>query len=215
MFPKDEQMWRSLGGVSKKMTLAFLALLMTGSVIALSRIQPPPSSKEAVVSPNETLAYSDALLIKLDVPELTKQAYTILVGAVEDARTLVVGTVISRAGALPYIITDYTVRVERYLKNSLGQESVVVRNRGGRIGNVTVWCSDQAPLTVAERVLLFLVKGVEDGVEMEYFVVLGGFQGKYAMINDKALCKDTDGTKEWSEPLRTLLEKIEVDLRES
>lgn len=133
------------------------------------------------------------IMIPISVEELTKTSDSIVIG-----RVISIGTILSTEIPVRYV----TIRVERYLKNDLGLDTLEVSVQGGSINNMTVWVEDQPSFEMDERVLLFLSK--RGGV----FYVNGLYQGKYRLENGQAINHDT--SRNTSE--RELLLKIQSAL---
>lgn len=115
---------------------------------------------------------TSALMVEKSVEELTFEADSILIGKVEkiesrwnEERTL--------------IYTYVTISVKQYAKAISSQEQVkeiIVKVRGGEVGDIGLKVSDTPEFRVGEEVFLFL--RMED---MPLFSVTGLFQGKYTI----------------------------------
>ena len=115
-----------------------------------------------------------ALMVEKDIEQLTQEADLILTGRVKsiesgwnEERTL--------------IYTYVTISVEEEAKALSGQEQVdeiIVRVRGGEVGDIGLRVSDTPQFREGEEVFLFL--RMED---MPLFSVTGLFQGKYTIEN--------------------------------
>ncbi|KKG14539.1 hypothetical protein EO98_06290 [Methanosarcina sp. 2.H.T.1A.6] len=77
--------------------------------------------------------------------------------------------------------------VDRYLKNSLPSEEVVVLVLGGMVGNLSPDVEDEPSFEPGEGVLLFLVEDTYPAtkdLEPGHFVVCRVFQGKFSLTED-------------------------------
>lgn len=79
------------------------------------------------------------------------------------------------------IYTDNIVKVDEYVLNPLAQETVIVRESGGRIGNQIWQDADSESLKVGDELLMFLkeYKGV--------YYPFGGPQSKYSIKGNEAI----------------------------
>ncbi len=75
--------------------------------------------------------------------------------------------------------TRYVVSVDRFVKGS-GNKSIVVKQTGGRLGNVRQVVEDDPQMVVGQRYLLYLAL-VPDGPYAGDYFVLGGPQGRFAV----------------------------------
>ena len=124
-----------------------------------------------------TVGCSADWLYLFSVEEMTQRADVILVGRVES---------ILHSPFLkdvPYMHRQVLVSVERYLKHFMESSNVTVIVEGATFGNRGYGISSDAPeFEEYERVLLFLIEGV-DG----FYEVLGDAQGKFTIVNDTAV----------------------------
>ncbi len=130
-----------------------------------------------------------ALVVQKDVEQLTQESDLIVMGEVRnmesrwnDDRTL--------------IYTYVTVFVSEYIKDDLalkqsnknGDQEIVVRISGGKVGDISLIVSDTPEFKEGEEVFLFLRKGNDLKASLN---VAGLFQGKYTvedgMIKNKVL----------------------------
>jgi hypothetical protein len=75
------------------------------------------------------------------------------------------------------IFTYVKVHVEERLKGDLTEDSVVIKHRGGEIGNIGLLVSDEPHFLLGERVEVFLKRD-----ETGYFSVVGGVDGKASLV---------------------------------
>lgn len=104
------------------------------------------------------------------------------------------------------IYRDVVISVDKYLKNSLSSNEVVVRVLGGTVGNLTLDVEDEPSFELGEDVLLYLVEDTYLATKVlgpEHFVICGCFQGKFSLTEDgKAVSKGE--TVELEEMLKLL-----------
>ena len=115
---------------------------------------------------------TSALMVRKNIEELTSQADSILIGKVERIE--------SRWNEEKTLIYTYvTISVSQYTKalSSAKQfEEIIVRVRGGEVGDVGLRVSDTPEFREGEEVFLFLKKE-----SLPLFSVAGLFQGKYSI----------------------------------
>jgi hypothetical protein len=135
---------------------------------------------------------TNALVIKMDTPELTEKAKQIVIGHVVNMQS---EWTQDRAKIFTYV----TVQVEEYVKGT-GNLEVTVKIPGGSVGDITLRVSDIPEFTVGEKVLLFLTDEYTD-----YCDLMGLFQGKYTIVENRVLEKDIE--------LEDFLNEIDFHLR--
>jgi hypothetical protein len=113
-----------------------------------------------------------AKLKPISLEELTDGADFILIGAVTNIQSLMVGE---------DIVTDMTVLVEQNIKDNIGAGAITVRKKGGTVGDDTLGVEDEARFARSQRVLLFLK--MSGGV----FEVFGRSLGKFTLENNQVL----------------------------
>lgn len=117
-------------------------------------------------------SHTSALMVRKSLEELTSQADSILIGKVEKIE--------SRWNEEKTIIYTYvTISVKEHTKALSGMaevKEVIVRVRGGEVGDVGLRVSDTPQFREGEEVLLFLKRE-----NMPLFSVTGLFQGKYSI----------------------------------
>jgi hypothetical protein len=125
------------------------------------------------------LVSCSAYYITLSIEELTEKADVILIGTVEEVFH----------PSAPKMYRQVTVSVERYLKNRLEADTVIVVARGATIGNITLWVEDQPEFQESERVLLFLRDDPSFLFEnpQGFYEVVGMVQGKFNIGSDSAI----------------------------
>jgi hypothetical protein len=85
------------------------------------------------------------------------------------------------------IYTDTTVSVDKYLKNPLLSNEVIVREIGGTVGNVNMKSDDEPSFKPGEKVLIYLSKDTNPDIKnigSEHFIVTGFFQGKFTLTDN-------------------------------
>lgn len=151
-----------------------------------------------IISQPKTITVS-GILVTMDVPELTKNSDTIVMGTVKKRLP-------SRWDRSdpeePVIYTDVIIEIEEYLKNPLDQREVTIQLLGGKVGNVNMEAMDEATLNLGEKVLLFLKKNKEGN-----FVVLGAMQGKYTIDEATGMAVNEDTARNL--PIKQLKTQIE------
>jgi hypothetical protein len=73
-----------------------------------------------------------------------------------ESNLVVVGTIINASGRITERITDYTLSVERYLKNDLHQGILHVTGIGKE--NSTLMVEDEPIFKIGDRVILYLMR---------------------------------------------------------
>jgi hypothetical protein len=102
---------------------------------------------------------------------------------IREAESIVLGTVVGQHSYWndenTLIYTDFTIRVEHQLKD-VGSDSLIIVNViGGEVDDVGLKVSNEASLTIGERILLFLKAA--DEIRMK---IIRGDQGKSTITND-------------------------------
>jgi len=120
-----------------------------------------------------------ALMAKMSVEDLTKEADVITIGDIKE--------VDSRWNLWRTEVHTYsTVSVEKYIKGT-GSETLTIITEGGTVGDSSVWVEDTPVFTKDEKVLVFLKKAGRE------FSVAGWAQGKYIVENEDV--RDISGEK--------------------
>ena len=104
--------------------------------------------------------------IKLDDPDLARISDAILTGRV-------ISIAYGRDPQVPYIYTYVTIEIDEHIKGLGRVTELVVKQLGGRIGDLAMVVYDQATFTVGEEVLLFLVERPRDGTAASHRPVAG------------------------------------------
>ena len=117
-----------------------------------------------------------AFVVPQSIEEMTEKADVILIGTVEEVLHV-------------RWHREVTVSVERYLKNSLKTETVIVIVRGATVGNATMWYEEQPEFQESERVLLFLRDDPSFLFEnpQGFYQVVNMDQGKFTVGSDSAI----------------------------
>ena len=119
-----------------------------------------------------------ALMQKISVEDLTKEADVIVIGDVKEVESV---------WSLPTIYTYSTLSAEKYIKGGEGQERLTIITQGGSKWGLTVWVEDTPVFTKNEKVLVFLKKAGHE------YSVAGWVQGKYIVENEEV--HDISGEK--------------------
>lgn len=118
-----------------------------------------------------------ALMVRKSIEELTSQADSILIGKVEKIE--------SRWNEERTMIYTYvTISVKQHTKTLSGMaevKEIIVRVRGGEVGDIGLRVSDTPEFRVGEEVFLFLKRE-----KLPLFSVTGLFQGKYTIEDGMA-----------------------------
>ncbi len=113
-----------------------------------------------------------ALMQKISVEDLTKEADVIVIGDIKDVESR------WSQGRTP-INTHVMLSVENYIKGGKGQETLTIITQGGSKWGFTVWVEDAPDFRKNEKVLVFLKKAGRE------FSVAGWAQGKYIVENEE------------------------------
>lgn len=127
-----------------------------------------PSQSTSSTNGINSSSVSSGMLIKMEISDLTAKAELIIIGTVEDL------TYQRDTGG--NIFTLVTVSVEQILKGEAG-ENIVIRVPGGTVDGQTLISEDAPEFKPGERVVLFLQQ------HEATYSVLGGFQGKFTIVN--------------------------------
>jgi hypothetical protein len=115
----------------------------------------------------------------METSELTEKAAQIVIGRVMDMKSV-------WNEDRNYIFTYVTVDVDGYIKGT-GENTVTVKIPGGAIGDIRLRVSDIPEFSDGEKVVLFLTDKYPDHSNL-----LGLYQGKYTIVDDRVLEKDAD-----------------------
>ena len=113
-----------------------------------------------------------ALVVRMSLEDLSREASSIVVGEVADAQSQWEGG---------NIYTYVTISVEHYVKGAGGKE-VTIKVPGGTVGDITQFVSDVPSFQIGERTLLFL--------KDEFFQIVGWHQGKFAIVNHEVMVEN-------------------------
>ncbi|MFQ6040114.1 MAG: FlgD immunoglobulin-like domain containing protein [Candidatus Poribacteria bacterium] len=111
-----------------------------------------------------------ALVVKMSLENLSREASSIVVGKVLDAQS---------QWEDGNIYTYVTVSIELYVKGA-GDREVTIKVLGGTVGDITEWVSDAPIFQVGEQTLLFLKDDA----------VVGRSQGKFAIVGRDVMVED-------------------------
>jgi len=166
----------------------------------------PPSRKEGETQPvppqENIIVYffpQGALMVYLNVTELTQLAETIVIGNITE---ILPSHSDPETGT---IYTDVIMNIEICMKISLNESTILVRTLGGTVGNVSMWTEDEIGFAEGERVLLFLGRTELYGNALH---VIGGHQGKYILQNGMAINKDPSRNTTSEELLKEMEEAM-------
>ena len=103
------------------------------------------------------------LILLLTVSLVTGSTAAILVAKTDqelynEHDVILIGTVIKAEGRLFERVTDYSIAVEKYLKNDLGPEVQLLAS-GKKDSNI--WVEDETIFEKGDRVLLYLIKNAD------------------------------------------------------
>ncbi|HID93591.1 MAG TPA: hypothetical protein EYP60_05795 [bacterium (Candidatus Stahlbacteria)] len=119
-----------------------------------------------------------ALMVKIPLAQLTKEANYIVIGKVKDMH--------SEWNADRTLIYTYvTISIKECIKGTLNKKTITVRHIGGIVDNIGMWQSDTPQFSKNQEVMLFLKP-----TGKKIFMVAGRFQGKYTIKNDRILEKN-------------------------
>jgi hypothetical protein len=153
----------------KKNSIFFFVLLslVVGSVGIYAYVQ---KSKQPVIT------QGSASFPELKKEELIQQSDTIVVGQVQNLNSVKVPSEIRKGEE--DIITNVTLKVEKYLRNysDTSSQEITVQTLGGTIGNSTMDIEGAASFTQGEHVIVFLKKK-----NIDVFTIYGWAQGKYSI----------------------------------
>lgn len=132
----------------------------------------------------------DLLVEEQSVPLLTKNSSLVIIGTV--TKQLPSQLTMSRNVGDKIVYTDYVVSVEKALKGN-ARGDLTVRLIGGTVGSgkdkFFMSSDDEVQLKTGEKVLLFLSKNDGGFFDLpgDHYVAQGRFQGKYELINGRAV----------------------------
>ncbi|MBN2334393.1 hypothetical protein JXL21_02460 [Candidatus Bathyarchaeota archaeon] len=118
------------------------------------------------------------LMVEIPYEQLWERADTVALGTVKG--------ITAHAGERGMIYQIVSLRVERYIKNPVEEDTLFIRTEGGEIGGSGVWVEDQPEFSVGERTLVFLVETDQTHGEQVVYRVYGLFQGKFTVRGDTA-----------------------------
>jgi len=114
-----------------------------------------------------------AIVERMNLKQLIDKSNRIIVGMVTDIKSQW-----ENEDGKRLIFTYVTIKIDTYVKG-LGSEIVTIKVPGGKVGDLTQWVSDTPHFDLGEKVLLFL--------RDEYFLVVGGNQGKFSIQDNTIL----------------------------
>lgn len=135
-----------------------------------------------------------ASLMRANLEDLTAQADYIIIGNAVESKS-------HWNNEKTTIVTDVKVSIEEQIKGKIDLNEIIIRVIGGRVEDKTISSPEEPEFDIGKKAIFFMVKTTPG----EYQII-GGFQGKYDIINDKVL--GTDMTRqEFVSNLRKILEK--------
>jgi hypothetical protein len=129
------------------------------------------------------------MLARMNPPELFLRADAVVEAVVEETTGQPISANVRDDEALPMILTPHVLRIDVAYKTPRGlvvPRRVVVFLLGGTLGTTTVHVNSEAVMTPGERVILFLARDLVRAAlssEPHVFNVLGGFQGKFTIVD--------------------------------
>jgi len=151
-------------------------VLLIPSLIALSLIPGCVGQEPLEIPPS---GGGSGAVEKLTLEELTARADLIVLGTVTDLTSQ--WTTDHKS-----IYTLATLLVEELIKGESSEGEIVIMIPGGTAEGVTQSMENAASFRVSERAVVFLEQGGDTT-----FSVVGGFQGKYTIEDDKIAGSDT------------------------
>jgi hypothetical protein len=130
-----------------------------------------------------------ALMLEMSLEELASGADSIIVGHVLHRKS-------HWNRDRTEIYTRIVVSTEERLKGSANSDRIAIAVPGGKIGDTLVEVTDTPDFSIGEKVVIFIrplpdKQVAEDGLvntgdDAPWFVIHGGFQGKFSVLDDKA-----------------------------
>jgi hypothetical protein len=88
----------------------------------------------------------------------------------EESDVLIIGNIMKASGRTFERVTDYTISVEKYLKNDLNQQTIEISSSGKKDSELQI--EDESIFETGDRVLLYLNKQSNSYVISPYSTVL-------------------------------------------
>ncbi|MFH0777672.1 MAG: matrixin family metalloprotease [Candidatus Eisenbacteria bacterium] len=111
----------------------------------------------------------DALVVKKDLPHLSQDAHSVVLGRVVSMESRWDDEIIN---------TYVTVRVREHVKGAPVANEVIVRVAGGEVGDMGLYVSDAPWFEPGEEVMVFLARELKGAYSVE-----GEYQGKFSVKN--------------------------------
>lgn len=192
------------------LTLIVLGLAFSNSIQSSQENSKPSNNI------NEPLSSSMSFLLEEYTHEdLSKNSDVIVMGTVKEILPSRWNSVdgkrpdkVVEFGPYDLIYTDIVISVDKYVKNPLSSEDVIVRV-GGTVGNDSMAVEDEPSFKTGEKVLLYLTKDTSPGTKdigPEHFKVTGYIQGKFALTDDGRAIGWNNESVSQEELLRTIKE---------
>jgi hypothetical protein len=140
-------------------------------------------------------AFTEKIMEKYTIERLNSMADSIVIGEVTKIQPSRWNTPdgkkpISIRNTSHIIYTDVLIRVEKYLKNPLITDRIIIRVLGGTVGEESLIVEDQPSFKSNEKVLIFFKSDHDPrtkNIGMKHFVIAGNFQGKTTIENGKVI----------------------------
>lgn len=147
------------------------------------------------------------MLAEMAPPELYARATLVVSGVVERSDAPVLVAAVGEDPGMPLLLTPHGVRVEAVHKDAVGallpfrrvhrDAKLAVYLLGGSTETLTMHVNSEATLTPGERVIVFLSRGFTTPVLSPQpplsYGVLGGFQGKFTIVDSNGSTLVTRG----------------------
>lgn len=140
--------------------------------------------ESSISTPNSNARHFrvSGMLVEMSLVDLVRRSSLIIRGRVE-APELSHLVSMDGEGRFPMVFTRHRVSITRRLKGRLGSTNlreIIVATMGGTSDGVTIEVDSEARLSRGEEVYLFLTQQFR--LPEDDYSVLGGYQGKYRII---------------------------------
>ena len=171
-----------------------LTLIVLGLAFSNSMQSSQENSKRSNHIDDLLSGISSFLLEEYTLEDLSKNSDVIVMGTVKEILPSKWNSAdgkrpdkVVEFGPYDLIYTDIIISVDKYVKNPLSSEEVIVRVEGGKVGNDTMAVEDEPSFKTGEKVLLYLTEDTSPGTKdtgPEHFKVTGYMQGKFTLTDD-------------------------------
>ncbi|MHC1756134.1 MAG: hypothetical protein AB9861_12010 [Methanosarcina sp.] len=176
-------------------TLGVLSLLVLSAFISINNSQDNTSNLVKQNNNEAIVIERSGELIAFSHNDLSKESNVIVMGTVKEILPSKWNTpdgtkpekAIEDLDLDDVIYTDIIISVDKYLKNPLDSQEVIVRILGGSVGEDTMLADDEPSFKVGEKTLLYLVADNDPATKNsgpQHFTVKGHSQGKYILTAD-------------------------------